>query len=133
MSSKKAKPQKARFNTIHGKLSRYVAAHNMIPLLTFGNGDVPDELKNRVFNFMAHAGKKPDGTDVIAIMIAESVLGTNVPFATVCALKKEKFNKITTLFAGENKMSDPMIDCMLRSLDHMLDNDKEYPVPPTIN
>lgn len=129
MSAKSKKPQKANFNVLHGKLSRYVSAHNMIPLLTFGDGEVPTELKKRVFNFMAHEGKKPDGTPVIAIMIAERILDTNVPFATVHANRKEKLNRITTLFAGENTLSDPLIDCMLRSLNHMLDNDKEYPVP----
>lgn len=131
MSSKKSKLKQDTFSPIHSKLSRYTDAHKMVPLLTFGNGEVPEELKNRIFQFMASAGNKPDGTPMIAIMIAEQVLGVNTPFATVCKGKKDKTNKIITLFAGESKLSDPMMDCLLRSLSHMLDNDKEYPVPTT--
>lgn len=131
MSAKKNKPQKDTFAAIHGKLSRYTAAHNMVPLLTFGDGEVPAELKNRIFQFMSSAGNKPDGTPMIAIMVAEQILGVNTPFATVCAAKKDKTNQIITLFAGEAKLTDALMDCVLRSLSHMLDNDKEYPVPTT--
>jgi len=131
MSSKKSKPKQDSFGTIHGKLSRYTAAHNMVPLLTFGDGEVPTELKNRIFQFMSSAGNKPDGTPMIAIMIAEQILGTNTPFATVCKAKKDKTNQIITLFAGESKLTDPLMDALLRSLAHMLDNDKEFPVPTT--
>lgn len=123
--------KKVKFKEIQAQLFEYIAKQNVLPLLMFEETDkVPAELRGRQFLFNTMEGMDPRSQqEVVAIAIAETVLGKHVPFVTIHGFKNKKDKRIATVFVGEKKVSDSSIDALLISVKGMMDQDPEKKEP----
>lgn len=123
--------KKVNFKQIQAQLFDYIAKQNVLPLLMFeANDNVPQELRGRQFLFNTMEGMDPrSNQEVIAIAIAETVLGKHEPFVTIHGFKNKKDKRIATTFVSEKKVSDSSIDALLISVKGMMDQDPEKKEP----